>query len=160
MGFNVLSNTMQSSATTVSDYLLSCPRSQKPYIEKLRQAILTDLPEGFVECMNYGMIGYVIPHSIYPAGYHCDPKLPLPFLWLAYQKNSINFYHMGIYADTTLLERFQQEYYKYCKSKLDMGKSCIRFKKYEDIPYDLIIKLCSKISVAQRIALYEKNWKK
>lgn len=151
---------MQSSATTVSDYLSLCPESQKPYIEKFRQAILTDLPEWFVECINYGMIGYVVPHSIYPAGYHCDPKLPLPFLWLAYQKNSINFYHMGIYTDTDLLERFQQEYPKQCKSKLDMGKSCIRFKKYEDIPYNLITELCSKISAIQRINLYEKNLKK
>ena len=151
---------MQSSATTVSDYLLLCPENQKPYIENIRKVILENLPEWFVECMSYGMIGYVVPHSIYPAGYHCDPKLPLPFLWLAYQKNSINFYHMWIYADLWLSEWFIAEYPKHCSRKLDMGKSCIRFKKYEDIPYNLIGELCAKILVHQWISLYETSLKK
>ncbi len=85
---------MQSTATTVSDYCSHCPTDQADAFLKLRDTIKTNLPEGFEECMNYGMIGYVVPHSIYPAGYHCDPTLPLPFMGLAYQKNSINFYHM------------------------------------------------------------------
>jgi uncharacterized protein YdhG (YjbR/CyaY superfamily) len=151
---------MQSSATTVSDYLLLCPEDQKPHIEKFRKTILDNLPEWFQECINYGMIGYVVPHSIYPAGYHCDPKLPLPFLWLAYQKNSINFYHMGIYAEPWLSEWFTAEYTKHSSRKLDMGKSCIRFKKYDEIPYNLIGELCSKISVDQWITLYETSLKK
>lgn len=146
--------------TTVSDYLLHCPEIQKPHIEKLRTVILDNLPEWFVECMNYGMIGYVVPHSLYPAGYHCDPKLPLPFINVAYLKNSINFYHMWIYADLWLSEWFIGEYPKYCSHKLDMGKSCIRFKKYEDIPYNLIGELCTKISVHQWISLYETSLKK
>ena len=148
---------MQSSATTVSDYLLLCPENQKHHMGKLRKTILENLPEWFQECMNYGMIGYVVPHSIYPAGYHCDPKLPLPFLGLAYQKNSINFYHMAIYADKNLYDWFVAEYPKYSNAKLDMGKSCVRFKKPEAIPYQLIAELCTKISLQDGITLYETN---
>lgn len=151
---------MQSSATTVSQYIDECPADQKTYIQKLRQVIVDNLPAWFQECMSYGMIGFVVPHSLYPAGYHCDPKLPLPFIGFAYQKNSINFYHMGIYADLKLLERFQSQYQKLITIKLDMGKSCIRFKKYSEIPYNLIGELITKISVEQRIETYEKNLKK
>lgn len=150
---------MQSKATTVSQYIDECPMDQKPYIQKLRQVIVDNLPAWFQECMNYGMIGFVVPHSLYPAGYHCDPKLPLPFMGFAYQKNSINFYHMGIYSDLKLLERFQSEYQKLITIKLDMGKSCVRFKKYSEIPYNLIGELVTKISVEQRIESYEKNLK-
>lgn len=150
---------MQSKATTVSQYIDECPMDQKPYIQKLRQVIVDNLPAWFQECMNYGMIGFVVPHSLYPAGYHCDPKLPLPFMGFAYQKNSINFYHMGIYSDLKLLERFQSEYQKSITIKLDMGKSCVRFKKYSEIPYNLIGELVTKISVEQRIETYEKNLK-
>jgi hypothetical protein len=110
--------------------------------------------------MNYGMIGYVIPHTLYPAGYHCDPKLPLPFMALAAQKNSINFYHMGLYADLGLLEWFQKEYAKVVSNKLDMGKSCIRFKNYAQIPYILLGELVEKISVAQWIQVYETSLKR
>ena len=106
------------------------------------------------------MIGYVVPHSIYPAGYHCDPKLPLPFLGLASQKNNISFYHMGIYADPKLLDWFTKNYAKEVTSKLDMGKSCIRFKKPEQIPFKLIGELVSKMTVKDWIALYEKNYLK
>lgn len=151
---------MQSSATTVSEYIKSSPLDQNPSLEKLRETILNNLPEWFSECINYGMIGYVVPHSLYPTGYHCDPKLPLPFMWLAYQKKSINFYHMGIYADLGLLQRFQSQYPTHSHRKLDMGKSCIRFKRYDEIPYSLIGELCSKITVQQRIALYESHFKK
>jgi hypothetical protein len=127
---------------------------------KIRQSILDNMPKGFEECINYGMLGYVIPHSIYPAGYHCDPKLPLPFMGLASQKSHIGFYHMGIYADDMLLNWFQDEYAKACRYKLDMGKSCIRFKKMDDIPYDLIGELVAKISVQDWISMYENNLKR
>jgi hypothetical protein len=110
--------------------------------------------------MSYGMIGYVVPHSIYPAGYHCDTKLPLPFLNLASQKSHIAVYHMGIYADPELLNWFQSAYAAEVKGKLDMGKSCIRFKKPELIPYGLFAELASKMSVQDWISLYEKNYKK
>ena len=151
---------MQSSATTVSEYIKYSPLDQKPSLEKLRETILNNLPEWFSECINYVMIGYVVPHSLYLTGYHCDPKLPLPFMWLAYQKKSITFYHMGIYADLGLLQRFQSQYTTHSHRKLDMGKSCIRFKRYDEIPYSLIGELCSKITVQQRIALYESHFKK
>jgi hypothetical protein len=129
-------------------------------MQKLRQTILENLPKGFIEEMNYGMVGYVVPHSIYPAGYHCDTKMPLPFMNIASQKNFIALYHMGIYANTELLNWFTTEYPKHVKTKLDMGKSCIRFKKPEQIPFDLIGQLCSKMQVEDWIALYEKNYKK
>ena len=101
------------------------------------------------------MIGYVVPHSLYPAGYHCDPKLPLPFMALAAQKNSINFYHMGIYSDSLLLNWFLTERPKHTAMKLDMGKSCIRFKKYDQIPYQLIGELVQKISVEKWLNVYK-----
>ena len=145
---------------TVQDYCNHVPVHQADAFFKLRETIKTNLPDGFEECMNYGMLGYVIPHSLYPAGYHCDPKLPLPFMWLAYQKNSINFYHMGIYADQKLYDRFQSEFPHFSQKKLDMGKSCIRFKWYDDIPYDLIRQLVSKTSPSQWISLYEQSFKK
>jgi hypothetical protein len=106
------------------------------------------------------MVGYVVPQSIYPAGYHCDTKMPLPFMNIASQKNFIALYHMGIYANTELLNWFTTEYPKHVKTKIDMGKSCIRFKKPEQIPFDLIGQLCSKMQVEDWIALYEKNYKK
>jgi hypothetical protein len=110
--------------------------------------------------MSYGMIGYVVPHSLYPAGYHCDPKLPLPFLALASQKNSINLHHMGLYASPELLQWFQQQYPLHCKTKLDMGKGCMRFKKMSDIPYQLLGELVKKMSVKDWINLYESVYKK
>ena len=151
---------MQSKATTVEEYCSQCPANQVEAFLQLREIIKKNLPDGFEECMNYGMLGYVVPHSLYPAGYHCDPKLPLHFMGLAYQKNSINFYHMGIYADEQLLQRFQSEFPHFSKRKLDMGKSCIRFKWYDDIPYELIGQLVTKVTSSQRIALYEKSFKK
>ena len=129
---------MQSQAKTVEEYCSQVPLDQADAFLTLRDTIKKNLPDGFQECINYGMIGYVVPHSLYSNGYHCDPKLPLPFMGLAYQKNSINFYHMGIYADESLLQRFQSEFPRFSQRKLDMGKSCIRFKYYNDIPYDLI----------------------
>ncbi|RBA28581.1 iron chaperone [Flavobacterium tibetense] len=151
---------MQSKATTVDQYIAEAPEERQVALQKLRTTILTHLPKGFEEAMGYGMAGYAVPHSIYPAGYHCTPHLPLPFMGFASQKNSINFYHMGIYADETLYNWFLAEYAKFSKNKLDIGKSCMRFKKPEDIPFDLIGELVTKISVQDWIATYESKFKK
>jgi uncharacterized protein YdhG (YjbR/CyaY superfamily) len=150
---------MQSKASSVEDYLNEIPAATKPYFEKLRSTILKNLPRGYEEMMNYGMIGYVVPHSIYSAGYHCKPELPLPFINLASQKNAVSLYHMGIYADPELLAWFTAEYPKHSKARLDMGKSCIRFKKAEDIPFELIGELVKKIPVKQWIAIYEATYR-
>ena len=147
-------------AKSVKEYLEYLPQERIEYFKKLRKTIITNLPKGFVEMINYGMIGYVVPHDIYPDGYHCDPKLPLPFANIASQKNFIGLYHMGIYANPKLLEWFVKEYPKHSDTKLDMGKSCIRFKKIDKIPYNLIGKLMNKMSVNDWIKLYEKNVKK
>lgn len=151
---------MQSTAKTPAEYVDSLPDERKSVIENIRKTILDNLPKGFEETMGYGMLGYVVPHSIYPSGYHCDPKTPLPFISVASQKNFIAFYHMGIYADESLLNWFVAEYPKHCKTKLDMGKSCIRFKKMNDIPYELLGQLVTKMSVQDWISLYEKNLKR
>lgn len=145
---------------TVTDYIAQVPEDRLEGINTLRETILKNLPTGFEECISYGMVGYVVPHSIYPSGYHCDPKLPLPFMAFANQKNFISFYHMGIYADPSLMDWFTTEFAKRSKAKLDMGKSCIRFKKVEGIPFDLIGELVAKTSVNDWIATYEKNYKR
>ncbi len=150
---------MQSKATTVEQYISELPEERKKAISELRKVIIKNLPKGFQEEMNYGNIGYVVPHSKYPAGYHCDPKLPLPFMGVASQKNSINFYHMGIYADPKLLKWFTDAHTKASPKKLDMGKSCIRYKKPDDIPYKLLGELVSKITVDDWIKMYETNFK-
>ncbi|KGO89962.1 DUF1801 domain-containing protein [Flavobacterium suncheonense] len=146
---------MQSSAKSTEDYLDSLPDDRKPAMEKLRNTIVKNLPKGFEETMSYGMLGWVVPHSMYPKGYHCDPKLPLPFLSIASQKNFIAVYHMGIYSDSNLLNWFTSEYPKHVKTKLDMGKSCIRFKKPDLIPFELIGELVQKMSPADWILKYE-----
>ena len=151
---------MQYKANSPEDYIAQLPEDRKGPIQKLRDVINKNLPKGFEEAMSYGMIGYVVPHSVYPDGYHCDPKLPLPFLSIASQKNFIAVYHMGVYADQELLDWFTSEYPKHCSRKLDMGKSCIRFKKIDDIPYELIGELSSKITVDQWVDTYESNVKK
>ena len=151
---------MQSTATTPQEYIESLPDERKEVMENLRNVILKNLPKGFEECMNYGMLGYVVPHSKYPDGYHCDTTKPLPFMNLASQKNSINFYHMGIYSDSKLLEWFKNEYPKHATNKLDMGKSCIRFKNINKIPVDLLGELVSKMTADQWIERYEATIKK
>ena len=145
---------------TVSEYLANLPEDRREAFNKIRQVVLSSLPEGFEECMNYGMIGYVVPHSIYPSGYHCDPKLPLPFMNVASQKNFIAFYHMGIYGNPELMNWFVSEFPNYSKAKLDMGKSCIRFKKMNDIPFELIGELVKKMTVADWVNQYESLYKK
>jgi uncharacterized protein YdhG (YjbR/CyaY superfamily) len=144
----------------VQEILDNIPEDRKEAVTKLHQTIVSNLPEGFEPGISYGMLGYVIPHHLYPAGYHCKPSEPLPFASIASQKSSISFYHMGIYMDPALMEWFVAEYPKHSKQKLDMGKSCIRFKKPEHIPYDLMAQLMQKMTAAQWIALYEYNLKK
>ncbi len=151
---------MTSNATTPEAYINELPEARKAAIIKLRETIVSHLPEGFQEGMSYGMIGYVVPHTLYPPGYHCTPELPLPFMSFASQKNFIALYHMGLYANKELLDWFVAEYPKHCKYKLDMGKSCIRFKKVDDIPYQLIAALTQKMTVQEWINLYETNLKK
>lgn len=146
---------MQSIASTPQEYIDALPPERKAAMEELRQNILENLPTGFSETMSYGMLGYVVPHSIYPAGYHCNTKLPLPFINIASQKNFIALYHMGIYLDNELLDWFVSEFQEQSKSKLDIGKSCIRFKRMDQIPYKLIGRLASKISVHEWISKYE-----
>ena len=151
---------MKDKVANPEQYIAQAPEERQGALNKLRATLLKNLPKGFEEQMSYGMIGYVVPHSIYPSGYHCTPDLPLPFMSFASQKNFIGFYHMGIYADTTLLEWFVNEYPKYCKRNLDMGKSCIRFKKMDNIPYELLGELVRKMSVDDWVKMYESNFKK
>ena len=146
---------MQSKATTVEQYIAELPEDRQKAVSELRKVIKKNLPKGFKEGMGYGMMGWSVPHSLYPAGYHCNPQDPLPFMGLASQKNSINLYHMGIYANPKLLKWFQDEHAKASLKKLDMGKSCIRYKKAEDIPYRLIGELASKITPQEWIEMYE-----
>ncbi|MFK7774274.1 MAG: DUF1801 domain-containing protein [Saprospiraceae bacterium] len=146
-------------ATSVDDYISQLAEDRQAAMTKIRKVIKKNLPKGFKEDLNYGMPAFVVPHKLYPDGYHCDPKLPLPFISFASQKNFIALYHMGIYANPDLLKWFVEEYPKHCKRKLDMGKSCIRFKKIEEIPYDLIGELCAKLSPKDWIDVYETNVK-
>jgi uncharacterized protein YdhG (YjbR/CyaY superfamily) len=151
---------MQSSAQTVADYLDQIPEERKAAFLKLRETMVHNIPEGFHEQISYGMLGFVVPHSLYPNGYHCDPKLPLPFAGIASQKHFIALYHMGIYANPELLQWFVNEYNKHSKQKLDMGKSCIRFKKWDQIPFELIAELMRKMTVTDWINCYETQFKK
>ena len=151
---------MQYKATSPEDYINQVPEERQETLKKLRKTINKNLPKGFEEGIQYGMIGYYVPHTTYPDGYHCNPKEPLPFMSFASQKNSVNLYHSGIYAVPEIHDWFVAEYPKHCKRKLDMGKSCIRFKKMEEIPFDLIGELCKKLSVKDWINIYETNIKK
>ncbi len=151
---------MHSKSLSVDSFLESVDKSKIDALSKLRDVILANLPEGFEEQMAYGMPSYVVPHSVYSAGYHCDPKQPLPFISFAAQKNFISFYHMGMYADKNLLNWFLAEYPKYLKTKPDVGKSCVRFKKPEQIPFDLIGRLVKKMGSKEWIATYEKLYRK
>ena len=147
-------------ANSPDEYISKLPEERAVVISKLRNVILENLPKGFEEQMSYNMIGYVVPKSMYPAGYHVTPELPLPFISIASQKNFIALYHMGIYAFPELQEWFVAEYPSYVKTKLDMGKSCIRFKKIETIPYKLIGELVSKMTPEKWVEIYESNTKK
>ncbi len=151
---------MKASGNTVEEILNNLPEDRAEAFNKLHAIIVQNMPKGFEAAISYGGLGYVVPHTIYPAGYHCKPTEPLPFAGLASQKNSINFYHMGIYSNPELLEWFVSEYPKHSKQKLDMGKSCVRFKKFDQIPFELIGELMQKMTVKQWIDLYESQLKK
>lgn len=151
---------MRIEAENVKDYLDKIPEDRKSAMNKLYETISKNLPKGFEEGVSYGMMGWDVPLSMYPAGYHCTPGQPLPFLGMASQKNSINLYHMGIYAKPDLHDWFVAEYPKHCKRKLDIGKSCIRFKKPQEIPFDLIGELVQKMSPEEWVEIYESNLKK
>ncbi|MCB4807375.1 DUF1801 domain-containing protein [Tamlana sp. 62-3] len=151
---------MQYKANSPEDYIKQTPENRHEALNKLREVINKNLPDGFKEGMQYGMIGYFVPHSIYPDGYHCKPEEPLPFMSFASQKNSVNLYHSGIYAVPEIHDWFVNEYPKHSKLKLDMGKSCIRFKKVDQIPFELIAELCQKLTVEKWISIYETAIKK
>ena len=146
---------MYSQATSINEYLDALPEDRKAAMNELRNVVLKNLPKGFQEQISYGMITYVVPHSLFPAGYQCDPKQPLPFISIASQKNFVALYHMGIYGDQELLNWFTVEFAKKSKTKLDMGKSCIRFKKVDQIPFGVIGELASKLTPQEWIAKYE-----
>ena len=150
---------MKANGKTVKEILINVPADRAEAFNKLHDVIVKNLPKGFEAGISYGGLGYVIPHTLYPEGYHCKPIEPLPFAGLASQKDSINFYHMGIYADPELMEWFVTEYPKHTKQKLDMGKSCVRFKKMDDIPYKLIGEFMKKMSAKEWIAKYEALYK-
>ena len=151
---------MQSPADTPDQYIAQLPEDRQPAMQKLRKVINENLSEGFIETMSYGMIGYVVPHLVCPPGYHCDPKLPLPFLSIASQKNFVAVYHMGMYADEKLLDWFTAEYPKHADTKLDTGKSCVRFKKIDQIPYELIGELAAKMTAGEWVSVYEEKVKR
>lgn len=151
---------MQYEAASPEDYISQVPEDRQDTLKKLRKVIKDNLPKGFEEGLIYKMIGYYVPHSVYPDGYHCDPKTPLPFMSFASQKNSVNLYHSGIYANPELHEWFVNEYPKHCNLKLDMGKSCIRFKKMDKIPFELIGELTRKMTCDEWINIYETVLKK
>ena len=151
---------MKANGTTVMDILSNIPSERAEHFNQLHDVIVKNLPNGFEAGISYGGLGYVIPHTLYPAGYHCKPIEPLPFAGISSQKNSINFYHMGMYSDPILYEWFVTEYPKHSKKKLDIGKSCVRFKNPDEIPYKLIGELMRKMSAQEWINLYESKLKK
>ena len=145
---------------SIKGYINSLASDRKKTITQLINVIEQNIPKGFEKVMNYGMPSFVIPHSIYPNGYHCDTTLPLPFIGVSNQKSSISLHHMGLYANPELLNWFKSEYPKHSNTKLDMGKSCIRFKKFNEIPYELIGILSNRMTVKNWIDIYEQNIKK
>lgn len=150
---------MQIKSNNVEDYINQIPEEKKNALISLRKCIIDNIPEGFKETIEYGMIAYVVPHELYPKGYHCNTKMSLPFISIAAQKNFISLYHMGLYIDEKLLQWFLSEYSLRIKTKIDMGKSCIRFKKTEQIPFELISELVKKITPQQWIETYERKIK-
>ena len=147
---------MQIPADSIQDYLSKVPEERKEAFTKLFETISKNLPKGFQTNLSYGMIGWSVPLETFPAGYHCSPGTPLPFINLASQKNFIALYHMGIYANDELLNWFVEEYPKHSRRKLDMGKSCIRFKKPDEIPFELIAELSKRMTPKDWISIYEK----
>ena len=150
---------MKAPGKTVKEILANVPEERREPFNKLHNTIVKNLPKGFEAAISYGGLGYVVPHTLYPAGYHCDPKLPLPFISIAAQKNFYAFYHMGLYADAELMKWFTAEFARHSAKKPDMGKSCVRFKNAEDIPLKLIGQLVKKIAVKDWIARYEQAFR-
>lgn len=151
---------MRIQADSPDEYLAAVPDERREALNRLREVIVAHLPKGFEETMSYGMVGYVVPYSRYPDGYHCSPELPLPFLSFASQKNFVALYHMGIYTSPELMTWFTKEWEKRDLGKLDMGKSCVRFKKPDLMPFDLIGELVERMSVQEWIDLYESKFKR
>ena len=151
---------MRIESTSPENYIAQLPADRQAVMVQLRKTINENIPKGFQETIIYDMIGWVVPKSIYLPGYHCNTELPLPFMNIASQKQFVALYHMGIYIDNKLLDWFVNEYPRHCKSKLDMGKSCIRFKKMDDIPYGLIAELAGKMSTEKWIGIYESTLKR
>ena len=151
---------MSTISPEVRRYLDSVSEDRQAIFTELYHTIDRALPEGFHSCINYKMPGWVVPHSLYPPGYHVTPKLPLPFINIASQKSHIGLYHMGIYANPELLSWFQEEYTKHSSVKLNMGKSCIRFKKPHHVPLKLIEMLCTKMTPQDWIDCYEAQIKR
>jgi uncharacterized protein YdhG (YjbR/CyaY superfamily) len=147
-------------ATSIEEYIAQIPEDRKPVFNELLTLLKTHLPSGYEECLSYGMPAFSVPHSLYPPGYHVSPEVALPFISIASQKNFIAFYHMGLYATPELQSWWTEEYPKYSKRKLDMGKSCVRFKKMDDIPFELIKELVQKITPQQWIDTYKNQLKK
>ena len=145
---------MKSNATSVEQYLQQLPKARRAAISAVRKVILANLPKGYVECMGYGMIGYVVPHSLFPAGYHCDPSLPLPFANLASQKNHMALYLMTVYGDPGT-ERWFRQAWQAAGKKLDMGKCCVRFKRLEDVSLDVVGQVIARVPVKDYIARVE-----
>ena len=145
---------MTSKAASVEEYLAQIPEERRSELNKVREVILKNLPEGYAECVQYGMLGYVVPHSIYPAGYHCDPKQALQYAALGNQKNYMSLYLMSVYGDMATREWFEKAYAESGK-KLDMGKACVRFKKADDLPLDVIGQLIARVPVEKYVASVE-----
>ncbi len=145
---------MQSKAPTVEQYLAELPPERRAAVSAIREVVLRNLPEGYAEGMAYGMIGYVVPHEVYPAGYHVNPKQPVPFASLASQKNHIALYLMCAYGDADY-ERWLREAWAKAGKKLDMGKSCIRFKRLEDVPLEVVGEAIRRVPVKKFLEFYE-----
>jgi uncharacterized protein YdhG (YjbR/CyaY superfamily) len=151
---------MDENSSLIASYLATVDDDKKVAFRLLYDTIVKNIPKGFEEQLSYGMIGFVVPHSIYPSGYHCNTKLPLPFVSIAAQKKCITLHHMGLYFDEILKNCFAAELTKYSEYKIELGKGCIRFKKWDQLPIQLITDLIQKISVADYITLYEGQLKK
>jgi len=151
---------MKIEATSVDEYVSKAPEERQDALRRMREVLRENLPKGFSEELSYGMPGYVVPHSLYEPGYHCDPRLPLPFVSFANQKNFVALYHMGLYASPEDMVWFMDSWDAERFGKLDMGKSCIRFKKMDKIPWDLIGELATRMTPDDWIARYESAFRK
>ncbi len=141
--------------STVDEYITALPDDRKELVSRLRTTIADNLPAGFEEAMSVTMPSYVVPLDLYPAGYHVGKNTPLPFVSFASQKGHVALYHFGMYVDTELMAWFEAEYAQRVEHRLDMGKSCVRFKKPEQIPFGLIGELMQQRSVEEWIACYD-----